>query len=123
MKLSISIICLLSFCLVTLVVQKQVQGAKGLTYTELQDNVVKLWLPLENLIGASIPVGGKWDPIYNTILLYDPRETVGRLVNHISEFTEHIKAAKTAILDPVTGLSAFDNELISDALKKPPCMI
>jgi hypothetical protein len=50
MKLSISIICFLSFCLVILFVQKQVQGAKELTDAQSLVNIKKLKSLLEDVL-------------------------------------------------------------------------
>jgi hypothetical protein len=104
MKLTTSIICFFSFCLVTLVVQKQVQGAEAQLPEE---TLQRLGLSLIRLIKNGAPRTDPWFGISKKIGSVDAE---GK--DTFDEFTECMKEFCEELPKPKTGLFAITDDNI-----------
>jgi hypothetical protein len=134
MKLSISIICLLSFCLVTLVVQKQVQGStakeKEKAEALFQVDLKKFWASFISFLSVGFPRGkeelkidglpsGKtWGLLYDDIYYLKYNKYADYLADNIPEFIAFVKNVETAVLHFIANPTIFTDSLISNALEQ-----
>ena len=93
--------------------EEQAQGTEA--EAELLDNLLEL---RHFLIGLLIFGTPKWEELWTD--LYHRIEgcefNTDQLDDDIPSFTTLVKEAKTALLEPTTGLSTFDDSIISKAL-------
>ena len=83
---------------------------------QLSANLLELKKFLADLLGIGTPKGKLWTDLYYRISVFE--FNTDQLADDISNFTTLVKEVETALLQPTTGLSTFDDSNISEALKR-----